>query len=126
MALDRWDPFRDMITVRDAMDRWLQQSISGTNQLLSNMRPESIPLDVIEHDEHTSVGHAVPEGLRAFLGAGCASSADGAGKILGETAIGANRAGFRLSTSPLGRFRNVDGNPDVHFTLTRMAGIPQG
>jgi len=60
MALDRWDPFRDMITVRDAMDRWLQQSISGTGQLISNIRPESIPLDVVERDDAFEVRAAVP------------------------------------------------------------------
>jgi HSP20 family protein len=60
MALDRWDPFRDMMTVRDAMDRWLQQSISGTGQLLSNIRPETIPLDVIERDDSFEVRAAVP------------------------------------------------------------------
>ena len=60
MALDRWDPFRDMITMRDAMDRWLQQSISGTGQLLSTIRPESIPLDVVERDEAFEVRAAVP------------------------------------------------------------------
>ena len=30
MTTDRWDPFRDMMTFREAMDRWLHQSISGT------------------------------------------------------------------------------------------------
>src|SRR5438876_11049819 len=60
MALDRWDPFRDMLTVRDAMDRWLQQSISGTGQLLSTIRPESIPMDVIERDDSYEVRAAVP------------------------------------------------------------------
>jgi HSP20 family protein len=60
MALDRWDPFREMMSVRDAMDRWLQQSISGTGQLLSNIRPESIPVDVIERDDSFEVRAAVP------------------------------------------------------------------
>ena len=30
MGLDRWDPFREMMTLRESMDRLLQQSISGT------------------------------------------------------------------------------------------------
>jgi HSP20 family protein len=60
MALDRWDPFRDMMTMRDAMDRWLQQSISGTGQLLSSIRPETIPMDVIERDDAYEVRAAVP------------------------------------------------------------------
>jgi HSP20 family protein len=60
MTTDRWDPFRDMMTFREAMDRWLQQSISGTGQLLSSMRPESMPVDVVERDDSFEVRAAVP------------------------------------------------------------------
>jgi HSP20 family protein len=61
--MDRWDPFRDVMTFREAMDRWLQQSISGTGQLLSNMRSESIPVDVVESDDAFEV-HAVVPGVK--------------------------------------------------------------
>src|SRR5438270_14075778 len=60
MTMDRWDPFRDMMTIREAMDRWFQQSLSGTGQLLSNLRPDSIPIDVIEHDDSFEVRASVP------------------------------------------------------------------
>jgi HSP20 family protein len=60
MTMDRWDPFRDMMTFREAMDRWLQQGISGTGQLLSNMRPEAMPIDVVERDDSFEVRAAVP------------------------------------------------------------------
>lgn len=60
MGMDRWDPFREMMTLREAMDRLLQQSISGTGQLLSNMRPDSIPMDVVERDDAFEVRAAVP------------------------------------------------------------------
>src|SRR6202165_5793730 len=60
MTMDRWDPFRDMMTFREAMDRWLQQGISGTGQLLSNMRPDSIPIDVLEREDSFEVRAAVP------------------------------------------------------------------
>ena len=60
MALDRWDPFREMMSFREAMDRWLQQGISGTGQLLSGMRPDAIPMDVIEHDDSFEVRASVP------------------------------------------------------------------
>ena len=60
MTTDRWDPFRDMVAIRESMDRWLQQSISGTGQLLSNMRPESMPVDVVERDDAFEVRAAVP------------------------------------------------------------------
>jgi HSP20 family protein len=60
MSIDRWDPFRDMLTIRDAMDRWLQHSISGTGQLISNLRPDSITIDLVERDESFEVRAAVP------------------------------------------------------------------
>lgn len=60
MSIDRWDPFRDMMTIREAMDRWLQQSLSGTGQLLSTLRPDSIPIDLIEHDDSYEVRASVP------------------------------------------------------------------
>jgi HSP20 family protein len=49
-----------MVTIREAMDRWLQQSISGTGQLLSNLRPDSIPIDVVERDDSFEIRAAVP------------------------------------------------------------------
>jgi HSP20 family protein len=60
MTSDRWDPFREMVTFREAMDRWLQQSISGTGQLLSNIRPESIAIDAIERDDAFEIRAALP------------------------------------------------------------------
>jgi len=60
MTMDRWDPFRDMMTIREAMDRWLQQSISGTGQLLSNLRPDSVPIDLLERDDSFEIRAALP------------------------------------------------------------------
>jgi HSP20 family protein len=60
MSIDRWDPFREMMTIREAMDRWLQQGLSGTGQLLSTLRPDSIPIDVVELDDAFEVRAAVP------------------------------------------------------------------
>jgi HSP20 family protein len=60
MSMDRWDPFRDMMTIRDTMDRWLQQSLSGTGQLLSTLRPDSIPIDLVERDDAYEVRASVP------------------------------------------------------------------
>ena len=60
MAMDRWDPFRDMLALRDTMDRLFQQRLSGTGQLLSTMRGEAIPMDVVERDDAYEVRAAVP------------------------------------------------------------------
>ncbi|MBV9327173.1 MAG: Hsp20/alpha crystallin family protein [Chloroflexi bacterium] len=60
MSIDRWDPFREMMTIREAMDRWLQSSISGTGQLISTLRPDSISVDVLEQDDAFEVRASVP------------------------------------------------------------------
>jgi HSP20 family protein len=60
MGLERWDPFREMLTLRDAMDRLLQQGVMRPGQLLSSMRPEAIPLDVVERDDAFVVKAAIP------------------------------------------------------------------
>jgi HSP20 family protein len=60
MSIDRWDPFREMMTIREAMDRWFQSSISGTGQLISTLRPDSIPVDVLEQDDAFEVRASVP------------------------------------------------------------------
>ena len=71
MGLDRWDPFRDMMAWRETMDRLLQQSISGTGQLISNMRPDAIPMDVVERDDafevHASVPGVKPEDVEVIV-----------------------------------------------------------
>ena len=59
MSIDRWDPFREMMTIREAMDRWLQSSISGTGNSF-NTTARSIPVDVIEHDDAFEVRASVP------------------------------------------------------------------
>src|SRR5918911_2421495 len=61
MGLDRWDPFREMMTLREAMDRFLQQGgLTRPGQLLSAMRPDAIPLDVVERDDAFLVKAAIP------------------------------------------------------------------
>src|SRR5438270_270150 len=67
MSIDRWDPFRDMVAIGEAMDRWLQQSISGTGQRLSSFRPDAIPIDLVERDDAFEVREAVP-GVRPAAG----------------------------------------------------------
>src|SRR5919197_2972397 len=60
MGLERWDPFREMLTLRDAMDRLIQQGVMRPGQLLSSMRPDTIPLDVVERDDAFVVKAAIP------------------------------------------------------------------
>src|SRR5919202_4200174 len=60
MVLERWDPFREMMTLRDTVDRLLQQGVMRPGQLLSSMRPDAIPLDVVERDDAFVVKAALP------------------------------------------------------------------
>ena len=48
------------MTIREAMDRWIQSSISGTGQFISTLRPDSIPVDVLEQDAAFEVRASVP------------------------------------------------------------------
>ena len=61
MALDRFDPFREMMTLRDAMDRLFQQSVMrGPGQLLSTLRPDTIPVDLVDRGDAFEVRAALP------------------------------------------------------------------
>jgi HSP20 family protein len=60
MGMDRWDPFREMMTLRDAMDRLVQQSFVRPSQLLATARGESIALDVLDRGEAYEVRAALP------------------------------------------------------------------
>lgn len=60
MAMDRWDPFRDMMAMREAMDRWVQGGLANRAQFLQTLRPEAIPMDVVERDDAYELSAAVP------------------------------------------------------------------
>ena len=56
--LSRWDPFREMISMRRAMDRLIDGSLSGQDQMSEVQW--SLPLDVIEHDNEFIVKASLP------------------------------------------------------------------
>lgn len=53
MALIRWDPFRDLLTLQDRMDRLFQDSITRTRGYEQSLAPGfwSPPVDIYETDE---------------------------------------------------------------------------
>lgn len=59
MSIERWDPFRDMMTLRDTMDRLLQQSPLRESPLLGG-RNDAIPLDVVEQGDAYVIRAALP------------------------------------------------------------------
>lgn len=59
MAMDRWDPFRDVLSLRDAVDRLFQQSFVRTGDLLSG-GGSPVPVEVAEREDAFVVRAALP------------------------------------------------------------------
>jgi HSP20 family protein len=56
--LTRWDPFRDMVSMRRMMDRLIDQSLTGEGE---NVQAEwTLPLDVIEQENEFVVKASLP------------------------------------------------------------------
>ncbi len=63
MAMDRWDPFRDVWTLRDAMDRLFQENfLRPTSALISGSRSYT-PVDILENERGYVVRATIP-GIR--------------------------------------------------------------
>ncbi len=61
MSLTRWDPFRDLISLRDAMDRLFEESyVRPGTRWVAGTQECAIPLDVYMTDEDLVVNALVP------------------------------------------------------------------
>lgn len=60
MPEERWEPFRDMMTLRDAVDRLFQSSVVRPGNLLGVGIAHSIPVDVQQTESGFLVKAAVP------------------------------------------------------------------
>ena len=60
MPEERWEPFRDMMTLRDAVDRLFQSSVVRPGNLLGVGIAHSIPVDVLQTETGFVVKAAVP------------------------------------------------------------------
>jgi HSP20 family protein len=58
MAMDRWNPFRDMLTLREAMDRMFDESMLRTS--LSPGRAAGFPIDLAETDQGFTLRATLP------------------------------------------------------------------
>ncbi len=65
-ALGRWDPFRDMMTLRDAMDRLFEESFVWPRSFFARdvSGYASLPIDLYETKDELIL-HAVLPGLKA-------------------------------------------------------------
>lgn len=60
MSMERWDPFRDMLSLREAMDRLFQESfVRPTSAMLSAARG-TIPVDLAETDKDYVIRATMP------------------------------------------------------------------
>jgi len=60
MAIQRWDPFRDAISLRDAMNSLLQESFVRPGEMSASTGSASLPLDVSETEDSFIVKASLP------------------------------------------------------------------
>jgi HSP20 family protein len=60
MAIERWAPFREAISLRDAMNTLLQESFVRPGSVLAQEGPALLPLDISESDEEYVVKASLP------------------------------------------------------------------
>jgi HSP20 family protein len=60
MAIERWDPFRDMHSMRDAMERFWQETVGRPMSSVFSEWVGSIPVDVSETDSGFVVRATMP------------------------------------------------------------------
>jgi HSP20 family protein len=63
MAMDRWNPIREAITLRDTMDRVLQESLVRAGSALASVGQAFVPLDVVDTGDSFVVRAELP-GIR--------------------------------------------------------------
>src|ERR687883_358151 len=60
MAIERWDPFREAISLRDAMNSLLQDSFVRPSGLAGQEGTSSLPLDIAESEDEYVVRASMP------------------------------------------------------------------
>ncbi len=63
MAIQRWEPFREMVSLRDAMNSLLQESFVRPISLLADSNVAMLSLDIAE-DQDEFIVHASLPGVR--------------------------------------------------------------
>lgn len=60
MASDRWDPFREMLALRDALDRFMQEGLLRPTSAMLHAARGGFPIDVTETDDGYVVKASLP------------------------------------------------------------------
>jgi len=60
MAIERWEPFREMVSLRDAMNTLLQDSFVRPGGLVQDGGLATLPLDISENENEFMVKASLP------------------------------------------------------------------
>src|SRR4051794_25263711 len=60
MTIERWDPFREAVSLRDAMNSLLQESFVRPTNFLSQDGPAALPVDVSETENEYVIKASLP------------------------------------------------------------------
>jgi len=60
MSITRWEPFTELISLRDAMDRLFEESFVRPSRLLGAPVAGTVPLDIYQQDNNIIVKASVP------------------------------------------------------------------
>jgi HSP20 family protein len=60
MAIQRWDPFREMVSLRDAVSSLLQESFVRPSGMLADGSAAMVPMDISENENEFVVKASLP------------------------------------------------------------------
>jgi len=60
MSITRWDPFGELVTLRDAMDRLFEESFVRPSRLLGTPGAGTVPLDMYQHEGNIVIKASIP------------------------------------------------------------------
>jgi HSP20 family protein len=60
MTMMRWDPFSETVSLRQALDRMMEDALIPSSRLVGGQEGLSVPLDVLEHDDQFVVKASLP------------------------------------------------------------------
>lgn len=60
MSITRWEPFSDLMSLRDAMDRLFEESFVRPGRLLGMPAAGSVPVDIYQQDGNLQVKAPMP------------------------------------------------------------------
>ncbi len=60
MSITRWEPFGDLVTLRDAMDRLFEESFVRPGRLLAMPGAGAVPIDMYQQDGNLVIKAPIP------------------------------------------------------------------